>query len=172
MREQNATFKKSRNDSTDTAGMESVQSRFVAQFYIFKDEVFLGWDCFYKRKVSIGCGNKADVILHGDAISDIHAVVYIKGRQIIVSDRTKKGGVFVNNREVKTVILGRFDFIDIGSYTIKIKCKENKSRLSDNEKKEKEHNETCSTGKAEKTPAVHKKIESSVRGLCNKPDQF
>jgi len=160
MREQNAYCKKNRNGTADTAVGKSVQSRFVAQFYIFKDEDFLGWDCFYKGKVRIGCGRRADVILHGDDISDNHAVVYFKGGKIIVSDRSKKGGVFVNNLKVKTVILGRFDYIDIGPYTIKIKCKENKSRLSDHEKKE--HNKTCHTETAEKKSAVHKKIEKKT----------
>jgi hypothetical protein len=168
MREQNTYCKKDRNGSADTTVRESVRSRFVAQFYIFKDEVFLGWDCFYKGKVSIGCGRKADVILDGDDISDIHAVVYFKGGKIIVSDRTKKGGVFVNNQEVKKVILGRFDYIDIGPYTIKIKCKENKSRLSDHEKNK--HTGTSDIERTEKKSVIHKKIEKKISPEKKKGD--
>ena len=93
----------------------------MAQFYIFKDEIHLGWDCFDKHTISIGSSEKADLVLKGDGIADIHAVVHLKNDQTVIHSENPAGQIRVNNRNVNTAILGRFDYIDIGPYTIKIK---------------------------------------------------
>ncbi|MBU0996122.1 MAG: AgmX/PglI C-terminal domain-containing protein [Proteobacteria bacterium] len=109
----------------------STQNRFVVQFFIFYGENFLGWDCFYKKKIVIGSDDTADLILVGEHIEPIHAVVYFKGDQVIVSDKSSNTGLVVNNRSVKTIILGNYDYIDIGPYTLKIKVKQNQNPVSE-----------------------------------------
>ncbi len=119
------------NKAGKTGDKGDFSNRFVAQVFIFQGEDYLGWDCFYKDKISIGRSENADLVLRDDTLSDIQANVYFKGDQVIVSDQTKGRGVFVNNKAFKTVILGPLDYVDIGPYTIKVKLRKNETRFSD-----------------------------------------
>lgn len=119
-----------------SSNKEDFIHRYVAQVFIFQGEDYLGWDCFYKDKISIGKSLNADVVLKDDMLSDIQANIYFKGDQIIVADQTDGHGVFVNNRSFKNIILGPLDYVDIGPYTIKVKLRKNENRYSENDDKE------------------------------------
>jgi hypothetical protein len=127
---QHAYIEKNRSGAIRAEKKETAAGSFITQFFIFKEEVHLGWDCFNKEKISIGSSGKADLVLEGSEIFDIHAIVYLKGNQVVVSNQAKNGGVLVNNQAVETAILGRFDYLDIGPYTIKIKLLDSNSQLS------------------------------------------
>lgn len=115
-----------------SSNAEDFIHRHVAQVFIFRGEDYLGWDCFYKDKISIGKSSDADIVLKDDTLSDIQANVYFKGDQIIVADQTDDHGVFVNNQSFKTIILGPLDYLDIGPYTIKVKLRKNENQYSKN----------------------------------------
>ncbi|MGA1870646.1 MAG: AgmX/PglI C-terminal domain-containing protein [bacterium] len=111
--------------TTAGPGMPSTESRsYITQIYVFKDEDYLGWDCFDKETISIGQSGNADLVLSGENIADIQALLYFKEGQIIVSDESRDGKLRVNGRYIKTFMLGPLDFITIGPYTLKIKIKE------------------------------------------------
>ena len=93
----------------------------IAQVYIFRHEECLGWDCFYKNTVSIGSGDNADIQLAEEQIDDIHAWITISNGKISVTPETSAHPIQVNGKNVDTCILGPFDFITIGSHSIKVK---------------------------------------------------
>ena len=131
MAQQGPAFGKDRSGPSRIEGKAGSQDPFVAQFFVFRGEEYLGWDCFYKEKVSIGRGRTADLMIDDDQISEIQAFVCFEGDQILVSDQTFGDGVFVNNRPVKTAILGPLDFLDIGPYTFKIKLRRTEDKIPD-----------------------------------------
>lgn len=108
-----------------------LQEGTIAQFFIFQGEDCLGWDCFNNKKVSIGRGDGADLTLNGQNILDIHANVFLKDHQIIVSAENPEHKVLVNGKDVDTCILGPFDYLTIGPYTLKVKLKSIISKASD-----------------------------------------
>ncbi len=130
---QNTNLEKKRLESIPTDTNESIAKCMISQFFIFKQDVHIGWDCFYKEKISIGSSEKADLVLKGNDISDIHAIVYLKNNQIVVISHNRDGKVLINNQPTETAILGKFDYLDIGPYTIKIKILESTHPNSDNQ---------------------------------------
>ncbi|MBA4367261.1 MAG: hypothetical protein C0403_06440 [Desulfobacterium sp.] len=128
---QNTNLEKKRLETIPTDTKESGVGSMISQFFIFKQEVHIGWDCFYKEKISIGSSEKADLVLKGNDISDIHAIVYLKNNQIVVISQNRDENVLINNQPTETAILGRFDYLDIGPYTIKIKLLESTNPVSD-----------------------------------------
>jgi len=107
-------------------GMESeggLQEGTVAQFFIFQGEDYLGWDCFHHKKVSIGRGKGADLVLDGQDILDIHVSVYFRDHHIIVSAENSEHKVIVNGKHVHQCILRPFDYLTVGPYTLKVKLK-------------------------------------------------
>ncbi|MEW6378957.1 MAG: AgmX/PglI C-terminal domain-containing protein [bacterium] len=103
----------------------------VIQFFIFHKEKYLGWDCFQQDKVAIGRRSDADLVLNDQSIADIHAIVHVKGDQLIVSDESSGRGVRVNGKPIAICMLGPFDFVTIGPYTLKAKVKSIVSRSQD-----------------------------------------
>ena len=98
----NFSLKKIRNDvdeilSSNNSGMNELNSH-IAQFYVFCDEKYLGWDCFDKNEVTIGKSPTADLVLPDDKISNIQAAFTITGNKIIVSDEGVKGALLVNDQ--------------------------------------------------------------------------
>jgi hypothetical protein len=128
---QNTNLEKKRLETIPTDTKESGDRCMISQFFIFKQDVHIGWDCFYKEKISIGSSEKADLVLKGNDISDIHAIVYLKNNQIVVISQNRDENVLINNQPTETAILGRFDYLDIGPYTIKIKLLESNHPVSD-----------------------------------------
>ncbi len=123
----NFSLKKIRNDvdeimSPANSGMNELNSR-IAQFYVFCGEKYLGWDCFDKKRVTIGKGPVADLVLSDDKISDIQATFTIIGNRIIVSDEGAKGALLVNDQIISNCPISPLDSVKIGKYTIKIKLK-------------------------------------------------
>lgn len=141
----------------ESAVNDSSLSNYIVQIYIFYGDNFLGWDCFQKDKILIGSNENADLILAGDGVQEFHATAYVRGDQVIISDKTDGNGLIVNKTPVKNVILGNFDFIKIGPYSIKIKVK-----LSDDSIEE-----DAFVQKSDKGFNVENKIEKKLPELEN-----
>lgn len=112
-------------DFVGSTGNDIPYSNYVVQIFIFYGENFLGWDCFQKDTIAIGSNEGADLILVGEDIEDFHALVQVKGDQILITDTSEGKGHISGGRPVKDIILGSFDFITIGPYALKIKVKSN-----------------------------------------------
>jgi hypothetical protein len=52
MAQQGLNFRADISGPSGAEGKISSQDPFVAQFFVFRGEAYLGWDCFYKEKVS------------------------------------------------------------------------------------------------------------------------
>jgi len=103
----------------------------VAQFFVFRRDELLGWDCFNKEKVTAGSSTTADLVLTGEHIADIQAAFRFNGRQVIVSNEDHGQGLLVNGKPVTTSLLGPLDLVTIGPYDLKIKLKRPVDRCSD-----------------------------------------
>jgi hypothetical protein len=117
---------------TETADVP--ENGLVAQFFIFREDEFLGWDCFNKERVTAGSSTEADLVLSGDNIADIQAAFRFNGKQVIVSNEDHGRGLLVNGKPVTTSrLLGPFDAVTMGPYDLKIKLKGSVDRCSDME---------------------------------------
>lgn len=103
----------------------------VGQFFVFRGDEFLGWDCFNKEKVTAGSSTTADLVLTGENIADIQAAFRFNGKQVIVSNEDHGQGLLVNGKPVTTSLLGPLDLVTIGPYDLKIKLKRPADRCSD-----------------------------------------
>ena len=99
------------------------QNKKLLQLFIFQGKEYLGFDCFAKEKIIVGKCEKADLILNGHNVADIHAFFYIKGHHVLVSDGNLGSGVRVNGKFVSTYMLGPLDYVTIGKYNLKAKLK-------------------------------------------------
>ena len=77
---------------------------FLAQVFVFKGEECLGWDCFYKDSVSVGSARNADIRLDDSDVASIHAVIYFKGDQILISPKSSENHIAVNGKVVGSII--------------------------------------------------------------------
>lgn len=116
---------------TETADVP--ENGLVAQFFVFRGDEFLGWDCFNKERVTAGSSTTADLVLSGDNIADIQAAFQFNGKQVIVSNEDHGRGLLVNGKPVTTSLLGPLDLVTIGPYDLKIKLKGPVDRCSDME---------------------------------------
>jgi len=116
---------------TETADVP--ENGLVAQFFVFRGDEFLGWDCFNKERVTAGSSTEADLVLSGDNVADIQAAFRFNGNQVIVSNEDHGRGLLVNGKPVTTSLLGPFDAVTIGPYDLKIKLKGPVDRCSDME---------------------------------------
>ncbi|MFV1951401.1 MAG: FHA domain-containing protein, partial [Nitrospinota bacterium] len=107
----------------------NLQNISVAEVYVFRGKDYVGWDCFTKKKISVGSGKDADLVLNDPDIWEIQAFLYFyfEDDKIVVSDQTVGHGVRVNGLAVDTCILGQLDSISIGPYNLKIKLHVSKS---------------------------------------------
>lgn len=96
---------------------------FVAQFFVFYGEKYLGWDCFDSRTVRVGKSSSADLVLNDSRIADVQAEFTIEDNSIIVRDFGGNGLLTVNAQPVSSHTLGSFDVVKIGKYSVKIKLK-------------------------------------------------
>ncbi|MGD8512358.1 MAG: AgmX/PglI C-terminal domain-containing protein [Deltaproteobacteria bacterium] len=103
----------------------------LAQFFVFRGDEFLGWDCFNKEKVTAGSSTTADLVLPGENIADIQAAFRFNGKQVVVSNEDHGQGLLVNGKPVTTSLLGSLDLVTIGPYDLKIKLKRPVDRCSD-----------------------------------------
>jgi len=94
----------------------------ITQVFIFKGEECLGWDCFFRDSISVGSDPHADIYLDDANVADIHAMIYFKRGQILVSTKSPENHIAVNGKTVGSCILRSLDFISIGPYTLKIKA--------------------------------------------------
>lgn len=107
----------------------------VALIYIFKGDIYLGWDCFTRESITVGRSQSADLILDDPNISDVEAEFNFKKKKISVSGSAESGGVAVNGQTVKGATLKPFDFVTIGAYTLKVKVKSHGEKETISEKK-------------------------------------
>jgi pilus assembly protein CpaF len=76
---------------------------------------------FAKREVTLGRGDKSDVILDDGAVSRHHARVVEKQGKHILVDLKSENGVFVNRRRIHTPqVVSQQDEIRIGTFVIRV----------------------------------------------------
>ena len=75
---------------------------------------------FSNTTVMIGKGQDADLQLEDTRISDIQAIVHIQNDNIIISDRSEKLGIYLNNKPIKAAVLEPSDLVEIGKYGLKL----------------------------------------------------
>jgi len=102
----------------------------IAQVFVFRDETCLGWDCFYKHSIQIGSHSESDLFLDDPSIAGKHAVIYIKGDNIVVSAKAHDADLWVNHIKVMSAILRPLDFVNMGPFTLKIKIPDIKDHPS------------------------------------------
>ncbi len=95
----------------------------VTQFYVFRGEDFLGWDCFQKESVVIGSGPGADLVLDAPELADAQVVVQCTGSQILVHDLAGNGLVHINGEPCTACLLGPLDVLGVGPYALKVRAK-------------------------------------------------
>lgn len=93
----------------------------IAQVFVFRDETCIGWDCFYKHSIQIGSHSESDLFLDDPSIAGKHAVIYVKGDNIVVSAKAHDADVCVNHIQVMSAILRPLDFVNMGPFTLKVK---------------------------------------------------
>jgi hypothetical protein len=96
---------------------------FLMECFVFRDEKFLGWDCFYKGSFSVGNDKGSDIVLEDLNISDVRAVVECMDNKVIVTNKSFNKEICVNGRPVSTCILEPLDVLRIGPFILKIKIK-------------------------------------------------
>ena len=126
-------------NSNSTSGLEKEEAgavadnSLVAQFFVFRGDEFLGWDCFHKEKVTAGSSTTADLVLTGENIADIQAAFRFNAERVIVCNEDHGQGLLVNGKPVTASLLGPLDLVTIGPYDLKIKLKRPVDRCSDME---------------------------------------
>jgi pilus assembly protein CpaF len=81
---------------------------------------------FAKREVTLGRGDKSDVILDDGAVSKLHARVVEKQGKHILVDLKSDNGVFVNRRRIHTPqVVSQQDEIRIGGFVIRVSAESN-----------------------------------------------
>jgi len=103
----------------------------VNQFFVFRGDEFLGWDCFNQKRVTAGSSTTADLVLSGEDISHIQAAFEFTGGEVIVSNLDLAHGLLVNGKPVTTSLVGPLDLVTIGPYHLKIKPKRPVDRCSE-----------------------------------------
>jgi hypothetical protein len=93
----------------------------IAKVFIFRDEDYLGWDCFNKTEIKIGNNEDADLFLDDLHQQGMEAIITFNNDQISLVDPENSEQIEVNAHPVQSCILRPFDFITIGPYTLKIK---------------------------------------------------
>jgi pSer/pThr/pTyr-binding forkhead associated (FHA) protein len=74
-----------------------------------------------KREVTLGRGDKSDVVLDELEVSKIHARVVEKQGKHILVDLNSDNGVFVNRRRIRTPqVISQQDEIRIGTFVLRI----------------------------------------------------
>lgn len=111
------------NNEQGRENMTAATISFVAQFYVFSGEIYLGWDCFDSSSVKVGGSAFADLVLDDPDLDDIQAEFVISNGRIRVVNLGREGGLTVNNRAVSESAVGSFDVVKIGKYTVKAKLK-------------------------------------------------
>ncbi|MDX2447959.1 MAG: AgmX/PglI C-terminal domain-containing protein [Desulfobacterales bacterium] len=102
----------------------------IAQVFVFRDETCLGWDYFYKHSIQIGSHSESDLFLDHPSIAGKHAVIYVKGDNIVVSAKAHDADLCVNHVHVMSAILRPLDFVNMGPFTLKVKIPEIKGHPS------------------------------------------
>ena len=95
----------------------------VAQFYVFRGDQYLGWDCFEQGEVVLGSGDGADLVLAGAQVAEAQVLVECWGNRVHVRDLVGNGLVRINGRAVAEGPLGHLDVLTIGEYSIKVRSK-------------------------------------------------
>lgn len=122
---------KSNPDLSQTAtGPDSTLPGSMVQFFVFEHEDYLGWDCFDKSHVCIGKGPEADLVLDHPLLNGIQALVQIDGQRILIQDPRESGQLRVNDEVVHSCELGSLDVVRIGPYTLKIRVKPQKRKVT------------------------------------------
>lgn len=111
------------NNQLITDNNPKAMTGFVTQFFVFSGETYLGWDCFDSPSVKVGSSAFADLVLDDPDLEDIQAEFVIENGRIRVVNLGTKDVIIVNNRSVANCIIGSFDVLKIGKYTIKAKLK-------------------------------------------------
>ena len=149
----------------------------VLEFSIFQGEDYLGRNCFNQEKVTVGTSEKADLVLNGRNISDIHAFFLLKGDHIFVSDENLGSGIIVNDKFVSECLLKPHDQINIGPFTLKIKIKKisnkrleidepaiNTNRVYKEKENESEEDQILASDEsATNTPDIYKEMEDESK---------
>ena len=79
------------------------------------------------KQVSIGRGDKNQIIIHDPAVSDVHALIYVSGRQVCLSNVSprrkvslKRGSRQTGMRPGAVLVLKNGDIIIVGGYKLRV----------------------------------------------------
>jgi hypothetical protein len=98
-------------------------SGWVSQFYVFRGEDCLGWDCFQKDGIVVGAGPEADLVLDGYGIAAAQVLVQCNGEQVLIHDLAGNGLVRVNGQPATACLLGPLDVLGVGPYALKVRSR-------------------------------------------------
>jgi pilus assembly protein CpaF len=90
---------------------------------------------FQKREITLGRGEKSDVVLNDGGVSRYHARIVEKDGKHILFDLRSDNGVYVNKKRVRSpIVISDRDEIRIGTFMLRIdqdaKSKEEKGRIA------------------------------------------
>ena len=108
---------------------------------LYKGTDLIREDVFDQQCLTIGSGNKADLVLTGRDIADIHANVYAENKQLFIFGPPTEQALTVNERAAKAAVLKPKDSVGIGSYRLTFKLEPQNGHATDNRRKfEKKNN--------------------------------
>jgi hypothetical protein len=99
---------------------------------VYEDLNLVGQYSFSCKKVVIGQGEEADLHLKDPHLCDIQAIIHIQNNNIIISDRSKNTGVYLNGRPIKAAVLDPLDLIEIGKYSLKFQITDTEPKQNQN----------------------------------------
>src|SRR5437762_11578468 len=76
---------------------------------------------FSKREVTVGAGDKSDVVLEDEKVSKHHLRIVEKQGKHVIFDLKSENGVFINRRRINSPqVVSHRDEIRIGPYVLRV----------------------------------------------------
>jgi hypothetical protein len=102
----------------------------MTHFYVYQNLNFVSDLQFEKNQITIGRSKQADLFLDHQSVADIHALVNVKGKQVILTNRFPQNGLRLNGLPVRKAPLKHKDVIAIGPFSLRIKMRERQPQPS------------------------------------------
>jgi len=100
----------------------------TTHFHVYQNLNFVSELQFEKDRITIGRSQQADLFLDHRSVADIHALVNVKGAQMILTNRFPQNGLRLNGLPVHSALLKHEDVIVIGPFSLKIKMREGQTK--------------------------------------------